>query len=176
MVVLVSVLASFGVGQVAARSAGPTTTRELVYITIEQNPGIHFRELCRVLDKQTGVIQYHLHVLEREERVVASHDGRYKRFFVAGGSDTALERRVASMLRRDTAGAIINLLRASSSPVNHGTLARTLGITSQAVTWNIAKLRDAGIVEETKEGRQKFYHLTDGAKKLVSTSSPTSLA
>ncbi len=169
MVVLFSVcMASFGLGSVeGVKGASPVTTRELVYSTIERNPGIHFRELCRVLDKQTGVIQYHLRVLEREGCIVGHRDGRYLRFFAANGENDAQTQEIASMLRRDTTGAIIEVLQESDTPVNHGDIADKLGITSQAVTWNIAKLREADMIKATKDGRQKFYELTDSALECL---------
>ncbi|MFX0065318.1 MAG: hypothetical protein ACFFC7_24370, partial [Candidatus Hermodarchaeota archaeon] len=57
--------------------------REMVYRAIELNPGIHFRKLCRELNRKTGVIQYHLQVLELKENRIRSHqDGeKFTRYF-----------------------------------------------------------------------------------------------
>ena len=67
-------MATYGTSKVAGTQDGPkdaetASTREIIFRTIEENPGIHFRELCRLLNKQTGVIQYHLKVLETREGI-----------------------------------------------------------------------------------------------------------
>lgn len=168
-------MASFGIGEVPGVTDvkdQPLTTRQLVYQAIEHNPGIHFRELCRELDKQTGVVQYHVGILEKTNRIRAHADGRYKRFFVADqdhedGHDQELHTVVASMMQRETPARILRILEAAPEPVNHGALARALGVTSQAITWNCHRLVKQGVITESKEGRQKFYAVTDQVAEIV---------
>ena len=43
-------------------------TSEIIYNVIVNEPGIHFRAIMQRLEKQTGVISYHLNRLEKDEQ------------------------------------------------------------------------------------------------------------
>jgi predicted transcriptional regulator len=57
-------------------------TRASIYNIIKENSGIHFRDLCRALNKKMGVVQYHLGLLEKSSYIRSVRDGRYKHFFL----------------------------------------------------------------------------------------------
>ena len=40
-------------------------TRNSIFQLIKDNEGLHFRKICRMLDKKMGVVQYHVSVLEK---------------------------------------------------------------------------------------------------------------
>ncbi|MFX1250115.1 MAG: winged helix-turn-helix transcriptional regulator [Promethearchaeota archaeon] len=141
--------------------------REMVYRAIELNPGIHFRKLCRELNRKTGVVQYHLQVLELKENRIRSHqDGeKYTRYFPSHSQLAELANRnyynLVSMLHRPSMRTIIELLRVSEDGLSRSTLATEIGISLQGVTCNCKKLSACDIIEETRVNRQKFYKLTD---------------
>ncbi|MFX0113578.1 MAG: winged helix-turn-helix transcriptional regulator [Candidatus Hodarchaeota archaeon] len=141
--------------------------RSMVYQAIELNPGIHFRELCRELNRKNGVVQYHLYVLEaKENRIHSFQDGeKYTRYFPANG--VALECSneyyfaVLSMLQRPSMAKIIRLLWNSSEGLSRNQLANEIGISTQAITCNCKKLAACGVIEDFFIERQKFYKLTE---------------
>ncbi|MGA1848492.1 MAG: winged helix-turn-helix transcriptional regulator, partial [Thermoplasmatota archaeon] len=55
--------------------------RKLIYETIREDPGIHFRKLMKELDLKPGVASYHLNKLEKEEHIKSFQDGMYRRFY-----------------------------------------------------------------------------------------------
>jgi len=55
--------------------------REQIYALITENPGIWLREICRILDKAIGVVQYHLYVLLSSGLVFSVKKGKYRYFF-----------------------------------------------------------------------------------------------
>ncbi|MHA2497462.1 MAG: winged helix-turn-helix transcriptional regulator, partial [Candidatus Hodarchaeales archaeon] len=149
------------------------STREMVYETIEGNPGIHFRELCRELNRSSGVIQYHLYILERENRIKFFQDGsKFTRYFANGFTSDFFSDHyysVLSMLQRPSLSKIIHLLRDSENELSRNQLANEIGISLQGVTCNCKKLVANGIIEELLLGRQRFYRLTNNTIEILET-------
>ena len=135
------------------------STRKKIYKIIEENEGIHLREICRLLDKKMGVCQYHIYALEKANLISSMKDGRYKRFFV-NHKGAPEERQLISLLRREsTAKILILIYEHNSKGISHSAIAKELDSTSQAVTWHIHKLDDAGIILINRQGCQKFYQI-----------------
>ncbi len=146
--------------------------REMIYQTIKSDPGIHFRELCRELNKKNGVIQYHLQVLEVKEKRIISHQdgGKFTRYFVINGLLDSNDKhycKLISMLHRSSMYVIIELLRNSGSGLSRNQLAKEIGISVQGISCNCKKLVDYNIIEEYYEGRQKFYRLSNETNKTL---------
>jgi predicted transcriptional regulator len=133
---------------------------------IVANPGVYLRELSEDLDLSMGVVQYHVWVLVKNGDVQDFRSGRYRRFF-GGTMYRELAQKVISLLRQKTAGRILLLL--SKEPLSHTKLAAILGVTSQALTWQMGRLRTMGIIEtrSIQDHSGKSYHLIDGVSELV---------
>ena len=147
------------------------STRQKIYEIIEQNEGIHLREICRLLDKKMGVVQYHLYVLENANLISALRDGRYKRFFVNNAQRTTMDEKVViSFLQRGTTSKILDLIfQHNGHGISHGDIAKEMGSSSQAVSWHVHKLRDAGIITYTKKGSQKIYQISQTYIPILQT-------
>ena len=120
------------------------STRGEIMAYIAANPGIYLRELSEDLGLSMGVVQYHVWVLTRRGEVEEYRSGRYRRFFGAAKYQEA-DRMVISLLRQGTAGRILTLLSGEQS-LTHTKLATILGVTSQALTWQMKRLRTMGVV------------------------------
>jgi len=135
------------------------STRQQIYNIIEQNEGIHLREICRMLDRKMGVIQYHIYVLESANLINSLKDGRYKRFFI-NHQDSPEKRIVISLLQRETTAKILNLiLQHNGEGISHSTIAKELDSSSQAITWHTQKMMDANVITVLKYGCQKYYQI-----------------
>ncbi|MHA2296645.1 MAG: winged helix-turn-helix transcriptional regulator [Candidatus Hodarchaeales archaeon] len=146
------------------------TMRAMIHRTIEMYPGIHFRELCRELNKKNGVVQYHLWILEDSENKIKSHqDGGFTRYFPSNSklAKEDLYFNIFSMLQRPSMYTIIKLLWESKNGLSRTELSSTIGISLQGVTCNCKKLSTACIIQETRLNRQKYYMLTDGAIEFL---------
>lgn len=55
--------------------------RNRILRLLEQDPGLHLRELPRRLDLSLNSVRYHLDVLAREDAVTAHRSGRFERWF-----------------------------------------------------------------------------------------------
>ncbi|MHA1821678.1 MAG: winged helix-turn-helix transcriptional regulator [Promethearchaeota archaeon] len=156
-------------------------TRHDIYKLIEENEGMHFRMICRKLDRKMGVVQYHISVLEKEGLIRSVKDGRYKCFFVTNKNRDPLVYRpytelnqeqkkvrqnmVTSMRRVTPSNILTNL--ATHSKVSHQELAKLCNVSPQAITFHCQKLSNMGLIDSIKEGRQKYYTLTDAAKEIL---------
>jgi predicted transcriptional regulator len=144
-----------------------STTRAEIMAYIVANPGVYLRELCRDLDLSTGVVQYHVWALVKNGELEDIRSGRHRRFFAAS-SYTEMEQKVISMLRQETPHKILSLL-SEGPPVSHAELAKRLSVTSQAVTWQVARLKELGLIEgaSNRQGEGKEYHITSAAGQVV---------
>ncbi len=132
------------------------------------NPGVYLRELCEDLNLSTGVVQSHIWALVKNGEVEDYRNGRYRRFFGAAKYGE-IEQRVISTLRQETSGKIL-LLLSDGSPLTHMELASDLEVTSQALSWQIGRLKDLGLVEAISTGSNAAteYRLTKVAQVFVS--------
>ncbi len=80
--------------------------REELISTINENPGLHFRELQRRSGMATGQLEYHLYQLEREQRVFKRKDGKMTRYF-SNESGSEFEREIVYYLRNRTSREIL---------------------------------------------------------------------
>jgi len=158
-------------------------TRNSIYQIIKDNPGVHFREVCRSLDRKMGVVQYHARLLEEAGLIQSFGDGRYKRFFVptmlGDLKNQPFTQKLVAFLQRDTSQKMIQMLLEDAQEQNgvngpktpagtqHGLIAEKLGLTSQAITWHAKKLANDGIIQWQKVGREKYYSLTPAALQYL---------
>jgi len=147
--------------------AANVTTRGEIMAYILTNPGVYLREMSEDLGLSLGVVQYHTWVLTRNGEVEEYRSGRYRRFFGTGRYQEE-ERVVISLLRQGTTGKILEAL-AGDGPLTHMVLARALGISSQALSWQMKRLKETGIVQEVSVQGQPAggYCLLPNAVPLV---------
>jgi predicted transcriptional regulator len=141
------------------------STRAEILGFITNNPGSYLRDVSEEMGLAIGDVQYHLWILIKNGEIIDRRDGRYRRFFESG-KYSEMEQKVISTLRQDTAGRILIRLAGEQS-VSHMQLANMLGLTSQAVTWQMGRLRLTGLVEVIPGSEGKSYRLADCARESV---------
>lgn len=135
----------------AVQAAANFSTRATILQYIVENPGVYLRETAEFLLLPVAVVEYHISVLEKSGQVEEFQNGRYKRFFAAGVF-ADMQKIVISEMRQDTPSKILSTLASNSSlGYSHCKLAKSLGITSQALTWQIARLKALGLVRSSFE-------------------------
>jgi predicted transcriptional regulator len=154
-------------------------TRNSIFQLIKDNEGLHFRKICRMLDKKMGVVQYHVSVLEKSGMIRAVRDGRYKCFFptdtlknsniapeLRNKEESQLRETIVTSMRRKTPQVLIQHL-ASNKQASHQVLSDIAQVSPQAITFHTQRLASFNIIKAEKDGRQKFYSLTEQAQKIV---------
>lgn len=134
-------------------------TRLEIYNFIKNNPGVHFRGICDSLSLSVGVVQYHLSILEHVHLIKGYADGQNKRFFENNAFSNS-DMQLISLARHETTGKILTILAQNGSAL-HKDVARTLGVSSQALTWQMNQLKKTGLVNAEKTSINVKYSLDD---------------
>jgi predicted transcriptional regulator len=132
-------------------------TRHEIYNCVKSNPGIHFRGICNNIDLSIGVVQYHLNVLTHAGLLQVYNDGQCRRYFEADAYATS-DMQTVSLLRHDTTRKILTIL-SQNNAILHKNLAQALGLSSQALTWQMNQLKQTGLIEAKQEGMSVNYSL-----------------
>lgn len=134
-------------------------TRKEIFEYVQVNPGVHFSQLKRDLDMETGLVQHHLSTLE-EYDVVTSEDHQGKRRLFVAEELGDEERAILSSLRYETTRHILLFLLEETTARNRA-IAEELGVSPATVSWHVSRLVEEGIVSEVEEGRTTYYTVAD---------------
>ena len=78
----------------------------------------------------------------------------------------ALSDFIRTNLRKTTPSKlIVHLIREDEA--SHQTLSQVASVSPQAITFHTKRLAQFGIIESSKEGRQKFYRLSPPAREIT---------
>ncbi|HME53871.1 MAG TPA: hypothetical protein VKM55_16720 [Candidatus Lokiarchaeia archaeon] len=137
------------------------STRENIFAVIEQNPGIHFRDICRQLKKEIGVVQYHVYILKKFGLVTSEKDGRFTRFYAKSAKFDEMAKNILASWQRPVEKNILSML--ANDGQHQGimkSIMQSSGVTSQAVTWHLNRLKTNGLISSDDGGS---LALTPGA-------------
>ena len=127
---------------------------------------MHFRGICNALNLSVGVVQYHVSVLEHAGLIKGYNDGQNKRYFESNAF-TKADMQLISLTRHETTAKILAILAQNGSAF-HKDIARSLGISSQALSWQINQLKKTGLFNIEKTGINVKYSLNDAnVAKLI---------
>jgi len=142
-----------------------SSTRLIIYNYVSGSPGVHFRGICNGLGLSVGVVQYHLERLTSQGLLTSRRDRRYRRYFEARRFSEG-EMEVISILRSETVRRAISIIL-ESPRITHGSLASTLGISSQGLTWLMGRLKEEGAVGVESDCRYVRYTINEGYRETL---------
>jgi predicted transcriptional regulator len=142
------------------------STRTQIYNFVAANPGVQFRAICSSLGLSIGVVQFHLAQLQKSGLVTSLRRGRYKRFFVAGQYSLKQMEAIAAFRLQTVKRILLTLLNGQN--VSHHRLAVQVQISSQGLTWQMSRLKETGLIVESRNGLNVAYALKPGWVSLVS--------
>ncbi len=134
--------------------------RRRIYECIEQNPGIHFREIQRRTNTAIGSLDYHLHYLHRHGLIKIEKDRKYVRYFSLTKTWTDEEREVLSLLRQEKIRRILVYVLQKKN-ANPQDISSALGIQSSTLSWYLKNLSAKGVIRYAKRGRHRFYAVSN---------------
>ncbi|MBN2151220.1 MAG: hypothetical protein JW839_07245 [Candidatus Lokiarchaeota archaeon] len=124
------------------------STRENIFALIASNPGVHFRDICRRLEKEIGVVQYHTHLLQKFGLITSERDGRFTRFFVKSAHFDENAKNILASWQRPVEQRILSQLALNGNdPGFVKGIMMDCGVTSQAITWHLNRLRANGLIQ-----------------------------
>lgn len=146
-----------------------STVRIQIFELITSNPGIHFRSICRDMGKETGVVQYHVGVLAKFNKIEPFKDGRFMRYFPTNSTlYNDLGKSIVSAWNRPLARSLIVLM--SDDKKKRFTLkylSSLLGVSRQAISWHLKTLVERGVVDCEKVNGVNTYGLTADARATL---------
>ncbi|WMW21611.1 winged helix-turn-helix transcriptional regulator [Methanolobus mangrovi] len=140
-------------------------TRKRIFETIQRSPGIHLRELERILDMAIGNLQYHLHYMEKKNLISALRDEQFVRYFIKDKELDGNDRKVLSFLRKKACRHILISLMEDPG-MNNKDLSSAIGLSPSTVSWHLNKLVATGIVKKTVHGRESNFEVI-GPEKVA---------
>ncbi len=132
--------------------------RSKIYAVIETTPGIHLRELQRVLDMPLSTLDYHLDYMTRK-RIIFSETKRNIKRFYAKLLDTE-DRKVLAALRQQRMRQIVLTVLARKK-AKFKFLAERLGLPSSTLSYYLKYLVDKNILVKEKVGYENLYMVKD---------------
>ena len=134
---------------------------------VTTNPGIHLRELHRIIGCAMGALQYHLRFLEQDGLIVSLRNGNVRHLFTPDYSSDEKVMLLTALARNPTVGSILSEC-AANGLITQAVICRTLDVDKSLISYYISSLLDAGILRSVKVfGREKPVLLTDWARSAI---------
>lgn len=130
-------------------------TRRRIFRRIQDAPGHHFRALQRELGMSVGTLEYNLYQMERDGLLIVREEAGFKSYFPNDDMDRR-DRDLLHYLRQRTTRQIA-LEITNRGGITFKELRQRCGILPSALSHQIKRLVQAGVVREIPMGREKAY-------------------
>lgn len=133
--------------------------RRVLCQVVEEQPGIHFRELEREAHvSSNGQLRHHLDRLLHDGKLLEVKDGRYRRYFLAGQHDRHLRPGLTHFARRVPRRIARVLLK---GPHNRTELRRTVGCADSTLGYHLRRMAELGYLQKERSRNACSYSLVD---------------
>ncbi|MGQ0798154.1 MAG: winged helix-turn-helix transcriptional regulator [Methanobacteriota archaeon] len=137
-------------------------SRRRIYDFLVANPGVHLRRIGQNLGMSTGMLSYHLGVLERRGVLKSEELGHRKRYFIARAF-ADVQRRILGVLREDVPRRIVmDILQYGQR--SFADLLAASGVSKSTLSYHLHKLLAREILVRTKRGRESVFAIKDMAE------------
>jgi len=117
--------------------------QQKLLLSIDENPGIRYRELLRLINSSNGVLSYHINRLEKMDLVIVERRARMTRFFPRNISNEIMG--VMGSLRNQTSYEILKLLH-DRGPISQQEIIKYTRKAASTISWHMKKLLHDNIV------------------------------
>lgn len=132
--------------------------RRKIYDVIVENPGIHLREMQRVIVTPLTTLEYHLSYLVRRKIIYSENDLHFKRYYAKLLEKE--DKKVIVALRQKRLREIV-LLVLSKEKVKYQFLCEYLNLPNSTLSFYLKYLVDNGILAKEKVGYETLYTVKD---------------
>jgi predicted transcriptional regulator len=132
--------------------------RRKIYLLIEANPGIHFRELQRNLNIPLTTLDYHLNYMVRKKIVFGEKEAQFRRYYTKPLDRE--DKKVLSALRQKKLREIVLVVTANQK-AKYQFLSEYLKLPYSTLSFYLKYLVEKGILEREKIGNETFYTVKD---------------
>jgi len=131
--------------------------RARIFITIEQNPGIHFSKLTKLLQLSNGQTHWHLTCLRNFEMIKTVKEKNYKTYYPNYGilfDNIDTSQLVA--LKNKTRNAIYQEICTNPS-ITQSHLQEILQISQSTIAYHLIILEQENLISIQRKGVKRFY-------------------
>jgi len=141
--------------------------RRKIYTFIRKSPGLHLREISRLLNIPLSTLDYHLYYLKQRGLILDRQDGRYTRYYIGEeGTVGTKDKDIMGILRQSVTRSIVMYLLLHPKATHHG-IAEHIQLAPSTTTFHLNKLIKLEILTREQTGRETRYviknaeHLSD---------------
>jgi predicted transcriptional regulator len=117
--------------------------QQKLLLCIDENPGIRYRELLRLINFSNGVLSYHVNKLEKLDLVNVERKNRLTRFYPRNISNEIMG--ILGNLRNQTSYEIIKLVN-ERGPISQQEIVKYTRKAASTISWRMKKLLDDNII------------------------------
>lgn len=128
--------------------------RRKIYRVIEDNPGIHMRELQRTLEMPVATLEYHLSYMVRKKIIYGEADENVKRYYSKPLDPQ--DKKMLSVLRQKKLREIV-LIVLSNQKAKYQFLSDCLKLPHSTLSLYLKYLVDKNILDREKIGYENIY-------------------
>ena len=143
-------------------SALENETRKQIFEAVCHAPGMGVHAIAKSAGVSYSTTAYHLERLVEAGMIVMTPDGNKLCYYKNGGAFTETERRLLPILKNEEATRLLEAILESPGTYR-AALAGRLGVTATTINWHLKRLREAGLVEEVRAGRNAYLYPRTGA-------------
>ena len=132
--------------------------RRKIYALIEASPGIHLRELQRILNMPVSTLEYHVGYMTRKKIIHGETDGNFKRYY-SKPLDPG-DKKVLSALRQKMLRQIV-LVTLANKKAKYQFLANYFKLPPSTLSFYLKYLVDHDILARDKIGYESIYTVRD---------------
>ena len=135
--------------------------RRKIYKVILENPGLHIRQLQRIVGIPLTSLQHHLNYMSRRNIVLEEKSEHYTRYY--SKLLDSEDKKILLLLRQKTARQIVMMILVNKK-AKYRSIVQASGLPSSTISFHLKQLLDNQVVERTKIGYENIYTLKDEDK------------
>jgi predicted transcriptional regulator len=132
--------------------------RRRIYALIEASPGIHLRELQRILNMPLTTLEYHLNYMARKKILFAETEGHHKRYYTKPLDPE--DKKVLAALRQKRMRETVLIILANGK-AKYQLLADQLKLSNSTLSSYLKYLVSNNILVKDKIGYENLYTIRD---------------
>jgi len=142
------------------------SSQSKVYDYIKTKPGTYISEIANKLNLNRGAVKYHVKNLKAQSKIENYEDRGKTRYFENNFSYDNEEKIIISALQNITSKRIVLEVQDGKCTTNI-TLAQEIGVSRATISWYVKNLKNIGIIQETKIGRNIIYKVNPSYENLI---------
>jgi predicted transcriptional regulator len=146
-------------------------TRRSIFDIVQDNPGLHMREIARRCELKLSLVEYHIRTLVNNDLLVSVKEDGYRRFYISGDVKNGRiglslkQKRMLHVLRQVVPLNVIAILL-EKRMCQHKEILGELDISASTLSYHLSKMRGVGIVEKVRTPNDKGFKLVKAGEVL----------